>query len=108
VPVPRKQFSEVTNCRPSLGVEEESGRTGYRGRLPNVGVAAGPSKQSLPSPKAAQAGRRVVSDPVHGTKDRVKFLDPIQEVEDEVGSDRKLSAGPRARFRSKSVTAPLP
>ena len=108
VSLPRKQFGELTNRRPSRGIGEGSGSTVYHGRFPDVGPAAGPSKLSLASLRVAQAGRRVVSDPVHGAKERKKFLEPIEEVEDDPENGGKLPPGPRVRFRSKSVTATLP
>ena len=85
--------------------EGDSGRTGYRGNFP--GVIAGPSASILP-PQAAPVNRRVVSDPVYGTKERRKFLDPIEEAVDEAGDEGRSNPGPRVRFRSKSVATVIP
>lgn len=43
-----------------------------------------------------------------GIKERRKFLDPIEEVENEPETEERRSSGPRVRFRSKSVTAVVP
>ncbi|KAF9643375.1 hypothetical protein BDM02DRAFT_3191743 [Thelephora ganbajun] len=105
----RKPFGELNSRRyPLRDLEEGSGRTGYRGCFPDVIVAAGPSTSSLPSLRADHAKRRVISDPVYGTKERRKFLDPIEEMENEPESEERPAPEPRVRFRSKSVAAVLP
>jgi hypothetical protein len=102
--VPRKSFGQLMNRRyPMRGLERASDRTGGRGYLYGVAVDTGPSTSRLP-----QVNRRAASDPVHGTEERRKFLDPIKEAEDESESDERPAPGPRVRFRSKSVTVLLP
>jgi hypothetical protein len=105
----RKPFGELTNLRcPPHELEGDSGRTGCHDRFPGVVVASGPSTSNLHSLRVTQANRRVVSDPVHGIKERRKFLDPIVEVEDERGNEERPTPGLRVRFRSKSVAAAIP
>ena len=88
-------------------LDRDNDRTGYRTYFHNDIAVAGPSTSILP-PRLAQVNRRVVSDPVYGTKERRGFLDPIEEVADEPGDAERSSPGPRVRFRSKSVTAVFP
>jgi len=105
----RKSFGELKNPRyPPRGLERGGGRAGTRGFFPDVVAAAGPSTSSPPSLRASQANRRVVSDPVYGTKERRKFLDPIEEVENEPETQERPTAGPKVRFRSKSFAAVIP
>ena len=96
--VPRKPFGELTNRRYPLrrGLEGDGDRAVY---LHEVTLATGPSTSRLP-----RANRRVFSDPVHGTEERRKFLDPIKEADNESASDEKPTPTPRVRFRSKSAT----
>ena len=99
----RKPFVDLTNLRhPPHELEGGNGRTSYRDR------SGGSSTSNLPPLRAAQTNRRVVSDPVHGIKERRKFLDPIVEVEDERGNEERPTPGLRVRFRSKSVAAAIP
>jgi len=85
-------------------LERDNDRTGYRGYFPDDIAVAGPSTSILP-PRLSRANRRVVSDPVHGTEERRKFLDPIEEVVDELGDGEGSPPGRRVRFRSKSAAA---
>lgn len=83
------------------------GDGGYRSHFPDVTAAPRPSTLILP-PRAAQENRRAVSDPVYGTKEPRKFLDPIEEVLNEYRDEGRSTPGPRVRFRSKSVAAVVP
>lgn len=103
-----KQKQKPFNVRyPLHDLGSDSGHTGYRSQFPHAITAPRPSTLLLP-PRAAEPNRRVVSDPVHGTNERRKFLDPIEEAVNEYGDDEGSTSGPRARFRSKTVTAVLP
>jgi len=103
-----KQTREPFDVRhPPRHLERDSGRTGSRGYFPDDIAVAGPSTSTLP-PRFSQAARRVVSDPVYGTKERRKFLDPIEEVVDEPEDGEGSLPGRRVRFRSKSVAAVVP
>ena len=108
---PRKPFGELTNrIRPPREFEgDNASLTGYRGNFLDTPLAAGPSKLGLSSLKTAQENRRAISDPVYTARERRKFLEPIEEVENEppVSEERPIR-GARVRFRSKSVAAALP
>jgi len=109
VAAPKKTFGELTNPRHRpRDLEGGGGRASYRGSFPDVIVAAGPSTSNLPPLRTAQANRRVVSDPVYGAKERRKFLDPIEEVENEPETQERPTSGSRVRFRSKSSAAVIP
>ena len=100
----KKSFSAR---RPPRNLESDCDPAGYGGHLPDIIAVPRPSTSNLPL-QAAQATRRVVSDPIHGTKERRKFLDPIEEVANEYGDEERTALGLRVRFRSKSVTATVP
>lgn len=112
VPAPVKPFGDLTSRQHPLRDLEGGGTSvgASRGYFLDVAMAAGPStSRRLPPLRAAQLNRRVVSDPVHGTEERRKFLDPIKEAEDESASEEKPAPrGLRVRFRSKSATVVLP
>lgn len=52
--------------------------------------------------------RRTVSDPVYGTKERRKFLDPIEEAGSELENEERSIPPVKARLRSKSAAAVIP
>ena len=100
---PRKPLGELTNRRYPL-----RGASDRASRFLDVATAAGPSKSRITSLRNAQENRRVVSDPVPGTRERRKFLDPIQEADNESAGEERPASGPRVRFRSKSATVIVP
>lgn len=104
----RKSFGDLTNLRhPLRGPKGDSRRTSYQGCSRDT-IFAGPSTL-IPLPvRAGQGARRVVSDPVYGTREHRKFLDPIEEVENEPETEERPASGVRFRLRSKSVTAVIP
>lgn len=107
---PRKLFGDLTNRRYALrGLEGDNDRPSGRGCFPSdVPMAAGPCTSRPPSFRTVQVNRRAVSDPVPGTNERKKFLDPIAEAENESAGEERSAPVPRVRFRSKSATAILP
>jgi hypothetical protein len=106
---PRKPFGDLTNLRHPLRDLKEGGlRASYQGHSRAVTFAAGPSTSVLPPVRVGQANRRAVSDPVYGTRERRKFLDPIEEVENELGNEQRSIPPARVRLRSKSVAAVIP
>lgn len=105
----RKPFGDLVNPRHPLGRPNGNGdRTSHKGCFPDIVFAAGPSKSIPPPFRTGQMNRRVISDPVYGTKERRKFLDPIEEVENEPGNEERPAPGLRVRFRSKSVNVVVP
>jgi len=105
----RKPFGDLANPRHSPhDLKGDSRRAGYQDRPRDVVFAARPSASILPPARAGQANRRMVSDPVYGTRERGKFLDPIEEVENEPGNERRPTPGVKVRPKSKSVSAVIP
>ena len=106
---PRKPFGDLTNILHPLRDSKEDGpRTNYQGHSRAVTFAAGPSTSILPPVRVGQTNRKAVSDPVYGTKERRKFLEPIEEAENELGNEERSIPPLRLRQRSKSVAAIIP
>ena len=105
----RKAFGDLANPRhPLYHLNRNGRRTSYQD-FSRDGVFAARTSASIPPPiRAGQANRRVVSDPVYGTKERKKFLDPIEEVENEPRNEERPTIGVRVRLKSKSVAAAVP
>ena len=105
----RKPFGDLVNPRHPLShLKGNSDRANHQGYSSDVVFAAGLSTSIQPPLRTRQASRRVVSDPVYGTKERRKFLDPIEEVENEPENEERPTPGLRVRFRSKSVNVVVP
>jgi hypothetical protein len=105
----RKPFGDLTNLRhPLHDLEEDIRRTSYQDCSRDAVFVARASALVPPPVGAGQANRRVISDPVYGTKERRKFLDPIEEVENEPGNEERPTSGVRVRLKSKSVSAVIP
>lgn len=106
---PRKPFGDLTNPRRHLrDLRGDGRRASYQDCSRDDVFAAGPSTSIPPLVRAGQTNRRVVSDPVYGTKERRKFLDPIEEAENEPDNEERPTPGARIRLKSKSVAAIIP